>query len=144
MKREACTKVSFHYTCILIPITKILNLLLLSHAQVCKISCINSVSMPIKSIINLFASCSYSRKSRCKKKFLGGDHTKTERLGWYFMKTRVNNYSGKKTFFMICIANYLSGFYVYRPFRIGRHFVFAMVIHPSVRPSVCHKFVCAL
>ena len=54
MKREVCTKVSFNYTCILIPITKILNLLLLRHAQVGKISCINSVSIPIKSIITHF------------------------------------------------------------------------------------------
>ena len=81
MKREVCTKVNFHYRCILIPITKMLNLLLLSHENVCKISYINSVGIPINSIVSLFASCSYSRKSRCKKKFMGGDHTKTERLG---------------------------------------------------------------
>ena len=62
MKREDCTKVNFHYRCILIPITNLLNLLLLSHEHVCKISCINSVGIPINSIVRLFASCSYSRK----------------------------------------------------------------------------------
>ena len=84
MKTEVCTKVSFHYRCILIPIIKILNWLLLSHEHVCKISCINSVGIPINSIVSLFASFSYSRKIKVyysKKKFIGGDHTKTERLG---------------------------------------------------------------
>ena len=67
MKREVCTKVNFHYRCILIPITKMLNLLLLSHEHVCKISCINSVGIPINSIVSLFASCSYSRKIKVQE-----------------------------------------------------------------------------
>ena len=62
MKREVCTKVNFHYRCILIPITKMLNWLLISHEHVCKISCINSVGILINSIVSLFASYSYSRK----------------------------------------------------------------------------------
>ena len=62
MKREVRTKVNFHYRCVLIPITKMLNLLLLSHEHVCKISYINSVDIPINSIVSLFASCSYSKK----------------------------------------------------------------------------------
>ena len=62
MKREVCTKVNFTYRCILIPITKMLNWLFLSHENVYKISCINSVGIPINSIVSLFASYSYSRK----------------------------------------------------------------------------------
>ena len=62
MKSEVCTKVNFHYRCKLIPITKRLNLLLLSHEHVCEFSYINSVGFPINSIVSLFASCSYSRK----------------------------------------------------------------------------------
>ena len=62
MKREFCTKINFHYRCKLIPITWMLNLLLLSHEHICKIGCINSVAIPINSIVSLFASCSYSRK----------------------------------------------------------------------------------
>ena len=53
MKREVCTKVNFHYRCTLIPITKMLNLLLLSHEYVCKIRYINSVGIPINSINKL-------------------------------------------------------------------------------------------
>ena len=62
MKREVCTKVNFRYRRILIPITKMLNLLLLSYEHVCKISYINSVGILISSIVSLFARCSYSRK----------------------------------------------------------------------------------
>ena len=72
MKHEVCTKVNFHNRCKFIPITKMLNLLLLSHEHVCKISRINSEGIPINSIVS---------QSRCKKKFIGGDHTKTECLG---------------------------------------------------------------
>ena len=81
MKREICTKVNIYYTCILVPITKMLNLLLLSHEHVCNIGCINSVGIPIKSIVSLWQVAVILEKSRCKKKFIGGDHTKTERLG---------------------------------------------------------------
>ena len=81
MKREVCTKVNFHYRRILIPLTRMLNLLLLSHEHVCKISYINSVGIPINSIVRLFAIAVILEKSRCKKKSIGGDHTKTERLG---------------------------------------------------------------
>ena len=81
MKHEVCTKVNFHYRCILIPITKMLNLLLLSHEHVCKISCINSVGIPINSIVRLLQVAVILEKLRCKRKFIGGDHTKTERLG---------------------------------------------------------------
>ena len=62
MKREVCIKVIFNYRCILIPITKMLNWLFVSHENVRKISCINPVGIPINSIVSLFASYSYSRK----------------------------------------------------------------------------------
>ena len=53
IKHEARTKVNIHYTIILFPITKMVELLLLSHDHVCNVICIKPVGMARKDFLHL-------------------------------------------------------------------------------------------
>ena len=79
IKLEACTKVNLHCTMPLLPITKMVELLLLSHDHVCTITCIQTIGMTRKCKARLCVGI--LEKSGCKNRFIGGDHDKTSRLG---------------------------------------------------------------
>ena len=89
IKHDACTKVNLHCTMPLFPITKMVKLLLLSHDQhymhkndrhdkklqnkpMCKLWVFQKTKKKQK-----------QKKTGCKKRFIGGDHDKTSRLGYY-------------------------------------------------------------
>ena len=64
IKHEACTKVNLHCTMPLFPITKMVELLLLSHDHACHIMCIKTIGMTRNCKASLCVSCGYSRKIR--------------------------------------------------------------------------------
>ena len=94
IKHEACTKVSLHCTMSLFPITKRVELLLLSLYHVCNIMCIKTIGITRNCKASLCVSCRYSRNIRVKKRFIGGEHDKTSLLATRYKMFGVNAHSG--------------------------------------------------
>ena len=67
IKHEACTKGNVHYTMPLLPITKIVELLLLSHYHVCNIMCIKTIGMTRNCKASLCVNVSFLEKIRVKE-----------------------------------------------------------------------------
>ena len=64
IKHEACTKFNLHCTMSLFPITKMVELLLLSHDRVWNIMCIKTICRTRNCKACLCVSCGYSRKNQ--------------------------------------------------------------------------------
>ena len=88
---------TLHYRIILFPITKMVELLHLSHDHVYNIMCIKPIGMARNRIASLCVSCGYTRKSGCKTihRRRSLEHS-TSRI--IFMTSRVNSYRWRNDF----------------------------------------------
>ena len=87
-------KVNLHCTISLFPITKMVELLLLSLYHVCNIMCIKTIGITRNCKASLCVSFRYSRNIRVKKRFIGGEHDKTSHLAAGYKIFGVNAHSG--------------------------------------------------